>query len=513
MKAKKNTASTATKKAKTVESSAPPAGPGTIRRDIGRLEYLDPHRLVVDPFNHRKKRANGDSTEPDAATVTSVQAEGVQVPLLVRPQADGSTMGVVWGQRRLKAALIAAAADQKAGRPYALVPCLVREDLAGADDQALVLSMLENTQRKAASTRDDLDALEQLALMPISATRRTRHARTLGYTKAEVTAANKAAQLNDEQLASALGAAGFDLVQAADYAEVEDVPGALRRLERAATEDRRAGTGQRGRWSHAMQQLRQEHADKAKRERAEAELTAQGVRLLRHAYSWDTTVRPLSDLRTTLDKPLTAENHAASCAAHAAALDPDTAEPVYLCTDWKQAGHRLSAEAARTSGQPTDREAAAAQRREVIASNKAWRAAREVRAEFITALCARKTASDEVWRYALDVITGCGYDYAKYTRSPKTSLMARFLGVPDPENSGSRTGPWAEVIARTGRNRRWRPLLAQVAAAMETHVMHDRAWRTPGAADIRQWLQFLQPEGYVLSDIEARTAGRKARSS
>jgi ParB family transcriptional regulator, chromosome partitioning protein len=432
---------TTTKKAgrKTAEASGA-AGLGTVRRDIGRLEYLDPHQLVVDPFNHRKKRETGDSTEPDETTVSSVQTEGVQVPLLVRPQADGTTMGVVWGQRRLKAALIAAAADQKAGRPYALVPCLVREDLAGADDQALVLSMLENTQRKAASVRDDVDALQQLALMPISATRRTRHARTLGYTKAEVTAANKAAQLGDEELAGALGEAGFDLVQAADYAEVKTVRDALRRLERAAAEDRKAGSGKRGRWSHAMQQLRQEQADQAKREKAEAELAERGVRLLRRWYPWDTTVRPLSDLRTSLDKPLTAENHAASCTGHVATLDEETAEPVYLCADWKRAGHRLSAELARTCGQPADREAAAAQRRDVIASNKAWRAAREVRAEFITALCARKTASDEVWRFVLHVITGGGYDYAKYTRSPDSSLMARFLAVPDPAKASGGNG-------------------------------------------------------------------------
>ncbi|WP_461031638.1 ParB/RepB/Spo0J family partition protein [Streptomyces mayteni] len=467
---------------------------------MGRLEYLDPHALVVDPFNHRKKRETGDSTEPDRALVASVKAMGVQVPLLVRRQADGTTLGVVWGQRRLGAALLAAKEAKARKRPYALVPCLLRDDLVGVDDEALVASMVENVHRRAASERDDVDALTQLALMDLGEEKRALHAKALGYRPAEIRVASRAAKLDNEELAAVLGAA-FDLVEAADFAEVHDVPGALSTLSHAKTLDRKKGEGWRGHWAHALQCLRQEKADRERRAAAQAKLADAGVRVVAYKYSWAYgDVRPLTDLQTGLGNPVTPEHHAADCPGHAAALHPETSEPVYVCTTWQR--HQLNAEAAPAAGaEPVDRAAELAKRRHTIASNKAWRAAREVRYAFITELCGRKTASDAVWTTALSLITGVGYVYSRYTGRHRTDLTARFLGVPDPNKDEASADPFGPVIARTGKARRWRLLLAHTAAAMESEVMHDHAWRSPGD-DLRGWLAFLVGEGYVLSDIE-----------
>ncbi|WP_059010259.1 ParB/RepB/Spo0J family partition protein [Streptomyces specialis] len=475
------------------------AQPATVRFDIGRLEYLDPHALVIDPFNHRKKRRTGDATEPDAKLVASVRAAGVQVPLLVRPQADGATYGVVWGQRRLGAALVVAAEAKKDQRPYALVPCLVRDDLAEADDEALVASMTENTHRRAAGERDDIDALTQLSLMEISDTKRARHAKALGYHPAEIRCANRAAKLTDEELRSAL-AAEFDLLEAADYAEVRDVPGALGRLTKARADDRKAKRGRRGHWAHALQLLRQQKADEHKRAAVREALTAARVPIVAFQYHWaHSRTRPLTDLRTALGNEITPGHHAADCPGHAAALHPETIEPVYVCTAWQR--HRLSQDAERNGGKPADRAEKAAERRRVIAHNKAWRAAREVRWQFITELCGRKTASDAAWALILSTVTGGGHTYARYVGRHRTDLTARFLGIRDPEHARD----WQRtVIARTGRTRRWRPLLAQVAAVMESEIMHDHAWRNPGG-DLRQWLAFLASEGYTLSAIEQET--------
>ncbi|MDT0446803.1 ParB/RepB/Spo0J family partition protein [Streptomyces johnsoniae] len=474
------------------------ANPETVRHDIGRLEYLDPHALTIDPFNHRKKRETGDATEPDPELIASVRAKGVQVPLLVRPQPAGGALGVVWGQRRLRAALAVAAEAKRRKQPYALVPCLVREDLAGADDEALVASMLENTQRTAASRRDDVEALAQLALMELSDAQRTAHARTLGYRPAEIRAANKAATLGDESLEEA-AAYDFDLIDLADYADVVDVPGALYQLSQARQADRAAGNAGRGHWAHALQRLRQERDEQAKQTSVKAELTAAHVPVIAYPFDWRGDARPLTDLRTPLGNPLTTERHAADCPGHAATLHPETYEPVFLCTAWKRHGHQLD-QNAETAGNepPADRAEQAAARKHVIAHNRAWRAAREVRHRFITELCARKTASDAAWTFLLSLITSGGDAYARYARRPRPTLVAAFLNVPEPTDTGS---PFAPVIARTGRARRWRLLLAHAAAAMETEIMHDQAWRSPND-DVRGWLRFLIAEGYTPSEIE-----------
>ncbi|MGK5533109.1 ParB/RepB/Spo0J family partition protein [Streptomyces sp. URMC 129] len=495
--AKKTTPRTAGAKAGKPAQAPATGQPGTIRPDIGRLEYLDPHALVIDPFNHRKKRETGDATEPDAKLVASVRASGVQVPLLVRLQPDGATYGVVWGQRRLGAALVVAAEAKQEKRPYALVPCLVRDDLAGADDEALVASMTENTHRRAAGERDDVDALTQLSLMKISDAKRARHAKALGYRPAEIRSANRAAKLTDEELRSAL-AAEFDLMEAADYAEVRDVPGALGRLTKARADDRKVMKGRRGHWAHALQLLRQQKADEEKRAAVREALAAARVRIVAFQYHWGhSETRPLTDLRTALGNEITPDHHAADCPGHAAAVHPETIEPFYVCTAWRR--HRLSQEAARSGGKPADRAEAAAERKRVIANNKAWRAAREVRWTFLTELCGRKTASDAAWALILSTVTGGGHLYARYVGRRSADLTARFLGVPNPANGQE----WNRtVIARTGRDRRWRPLLAQVAAVMESEIMHDHAWRHPSGGAVRDWLAFLASEGYTLSAIE-----------
>ncbi|MEV8590922.1 ParB N-terminal domain-containing protein [Streptomyces sp. NPDC051180] len=486
-----------------------------VRHDVGRLEYLDPHALIVDPFNHRRTGRKNDSTAPDPKLIASVRERGVRVPLLVRPQADGA-MGIVWGQRRRAAALLVAQEEQAAGRPYAYVPCLVREDLAGADDEALIESMIENDQRAAADMRDDLDALEQLALMDMSDARRAKAARTLGYKPAEIKAANRAAKLSDAVLGFALGEE-FDLLQTAEFAEVEDVPGAFDHLLEAKEKDDAEGKGGRGHWAHALEEMREEQRRRARTTEVEAELAAARIKVIPFRTSYaHTTGRLLEDLRTALDNPISAERHQADCAGHAAAIDPDTVEPVYLCTDWAKHGHTLpgGATAARTDteGEAKQKEAEREARRRTIAHNKAWRTARPVRQEFITALCARKEISEPLRVFVLSMITGTGYAYSRYVSKKDTALMAQFLGTADPnaDQPGWKrvADPFGAVIAKCGKARWWRPLLAQVCAAMESEVMYDGAWRTP-TQEVSGWLALLAAEGYTLSEIEHGMAPAK----
>ncbi|MFD7338502.1 ParB/RepB/Spo0J family partition protein [Streptomyces violascens] len=168
----------------------------------GTFTWVDPRTLVVDPYNHRKPPAPGtddsdeeqveDTTEPDPELIASVREIGVQTPLLLRPQADGKTLGIIFGQRRFKAATIAVEEAIAEGRAFRLVPAIVRTDLRGVDDAALTISLIENAHRKATSARDNIAAVQQLSLMKISKTRKAKYARSLGLTVDQVKASETA---------------------------------------------------------------------------------------------------------------------------------------------------------------------------------------------------------------------------------------------------------------------------------------------------------------------------------
>ncbi|MFE1560337.1 ParB/RepB/Spo0J family partition protein [Streptomyces sp. NPDC058734] len=474
----------------------------------GHFVWMDPRDLVIDPYNHRKKRGDDDNgTEPDPALIESVIEFGVHTPLLLRPQtgAQDGLLGVVFGQRRMKAALIAAEKALSAGEPVKMVPAIVREDLRDADDEALALSVIENVHRRQATTLDVLDAAEQLALMPVGKLKRERAARALGISPEEITAAPQAAKLSNKALSEATTAA-FDLVEMADYQTVEEVSGALSKLRYAKTRDTKEGDAKRGAWAHALAELRQEQREQQERERIVKELADQGVQVVVwRAYRESDLSRRLADLVTEIGNPMTAEHHT-KCGGHAAALPPGETEVEWVCTDWKRFGHELTDEAAAASKKSKSSPEELEDRRKTIRYNKAWRTARTVRQEFITKMCAGGgEADDATWTLILTVITGTSLDYGRHASNPKTELVSAFLGVPDPNKDRTKwsrvKNPYGRLIATTPKSRRWRLLLAQVAAMHESENMHDGAWQHIDESCVT-WLSFLKKQGYTLSEVE-----------
>lgn len=498
----------------------------------GTFTWVDPRTLVIDPYNHRKSPTSAtgttdadaehedtaeepnpgepDTTEPDAQLIASVEEVGVQTPLLLRPQEDGETLGVIFGQRRCKAAVLAAEKAIAKGRPYRKVPVIIRTDLTGVDDDALTLSLIENKHRTAATARDELAAVRQLSLMKISKTRKTKHARTLGLTPKQVKAAETADKLDDNLLKRALNY-DFDFLELADLHEVQDLDYALSWLRAAKQRDIEEGGGQRGHWAHEMQELRERLADQAARNKIMEDLAEAGIPL--HSPSWDWTVtssRPLTHLVTADGAPLDAKEHA-PCPGHAAYLDRTEPVAVWLCQDWQKCGHQLAPDAPKDTREHKSREEELQARRTVIANNKAWRAARPVRHEFLASLCTRKgNTSAAAWSLILSTLTGTTYMFEHFIGTHDTSLTSTFLRVPDPnaERSGKWnrvSDPFADLIAVTPASRRWQILLALTCAAYEQQAMGDSAWRGTPSPATTQWLAFLKSEGYTLSDIEART--------
>jgi len=378
-----------------------------------QVVYLDPSVLVRDEHNARTT-----DTEPDERLVRSVKEIGVEEAISVRPLNDGTgRYGVFKGWRRSQAAQIANATAVEEGREPREVPAFVRADLVGRDGWTRFLSLTENDIREDMALRDTVHAVE-LSLVGMSEVERSRATRAMGLGRNASQAARKASQLKDSDLRKAT-AEGLDLEQLAAFYEVQEVTGALRKLTEAMERDTEEGKGKRGHWDHAMSQLRQEMADTKARETAVKALADVKIPLLKDHFGWGEKdlSRPLSQLTTALLNPITPEMHA-SCPGHSARLDENN-EPVWYCSDPEKYRHRLTAEAKKPAG-PGDEEKKA-ERRRTIARNKAWRAARETRKDFISQLCQAKTLPEEARKLALRTDDG----HAVLLRSGSSSMRAR----------------------------------------------------------------------------------------
>jgi ParB family chromosome partitioning protein len=513
--------------------------------DAGRLVWIDPledfnpsadpdekdtNPVIIDPFNHRKKReGQEDTTLPDPGLIASVGAVGVQQPPILRPQVGEheGQLGVVMGQRRMKAARAAAEIAVAEGREYRKVRVIIRDDLKGVDDEALVGSMAENVHRAAATVQDDLDTAQQLALMVgakrVPKARKGQMAAAIGRTVEEVEAAPRVAQIAAHVIEELWDSeADFDWVEQADYAEVEDVPTALWKLEQAKRKDKEEGNTKRGAWRQVMQSLKAEKEKAGRIAATTAELTKLMIPVVKWPHQWEhTTGRPLEELVSAIGRPLTEAGHNETCKGHAAAFDPTDGEVVWVCVDFKKHGHRLAGapEPGEAEGgeavekADAEREAAREEARRVKANNAAWRSVREVRQAFITDMCQDKNeAPADVKDLVLTEILAGRYTYTHYVTADSGSLLATFLKNENLKNTPSDVV--AQLVKRTGAKRYWWLLFAHVAGMFEFEHMTDEAWRgkkgeysgrKPIERQTVEWLNFLKTHGYSLAEVEEET--------
>ncbi|MYS32949.1 ParB family chromosome partitioning protein [Streptomyces sp. KhCrAH-43] len=525
----------------TVQTEQTPTNEAIEPAVFGRLVAIDPldfdpdggteKLVIVDPYNHRKKREEGDTTEPDAALIASVEEVGVQQAIILRPQEgerDGQ-LGIVIGQRRTLAAYRVASAAAQEGREYRKVPAIIRDDLRGVDDEALTVSMVENLHRRQASAQDDVDAAEQLALLvktkKVPKARKRSLAAAIGRTEEELDAAHRVAQMDPETLLELWeDEVEFDWVELGDYDEVKDVSNAQVTLMRAKAKDEQEGNAKRGAWKTAMQELR---AKKARTERIEilkAELAEKKVNTVHWALNWSySTARPLEELVSKIGMPMSEQGHGETCEGHAATIDPDAAEVVWLCADWKKHGHRIAGAAQGDDGGDGESdaeadakaEAAREERRRVKVNNLAWRTARAGREAHIADMCKDKAEApadikDLIMRTLL-VSTG---HYVHYVGSQEHgAMLAKFLG--DERLTSHPKDVFTALLKKTASKRYWWVLFAHVAGYFEAEHMKDDAWRgephyhfgpsvrgriRPATAE---WITFLKRHGYGVTEVEA----------
>ncbi|MEV4048203.1 ParB N-terminal domain-containing protein [Streptomyces sp. NPDC049744] len=510
---------------------------------FGRLVAIDPldfdpdggteKLVIVDPYNHRKKREEGDTTEPDAALIASVEEVGVQQAIILRPQEgerDGQ-LGIVIGQRRTLAAYRVASAAAQEGREYRKIPAIIRDDLRGVDDEALTVSMVENLHRRQASAQDDVDAAEQLALLvkakKVPKARKRSLAAAIGRTEEELDAAHKVAQMDAETLEDLRDEEiEFDWVELGDYDEVKDVSNAQVTLMRAKAKDEQEGNTKRGAWKTAMQELRAKKARTERIETLKAELAEKKVNTVHWVWNWSySSARPLEELVSKIGMPMSEQGHGETCEGHAATIDPDAAEVVWLCVDWKKHGHRIAGAAQGDDGgdgEPGEEEAAKAEaareeRRRVKVNNLAWRTAREGREAHIADMCKDKgEAPADVKDLIMRTLLVSDGHYVHYVGSQEHgAMLAKFLG--DERLTRHPKDVITSLLKKTASKRYWWVLFAHVAGYFEAEHMKDDAWRgephyhhgpsvrgriRPATAE---WISFLKHHGYGVTEVEAET--------
>ena len=489
------------------------------------FEYVDPTRVVIGENMRLDPRL-------DKAFVASIKERGVLEPVLLYRDGDGALI-VLAGQRRILAA-------RQAGRPT--VPATVADEPALAD--RLVDQYVENEHRAALTTSERIHAVEQMTLAGLSVGQIARRTAT---PKTAVEAAKTAATSTAREYADQL-----TLDQAAALAEFDDDPEAVEML---------LGAARSGQFEHRAQRLRNDRAETARRAAFAETVTARGITVVERPTHSSGTVA-LHRLADADNNPLTADTHAA-CPGHAAYIDTAWRQPseltlddfrvddtrvdddqeneveegdpgdegegdaeddeegdgwqrpvevltvAYVCTDWRAHGHTDrwansdSSEKKRAEEMTEDeREAAKAARRHVIESNKAWKAATEVRRTWLTTVFApRKTAPAGAEAYLAQVVTeGWGHERA-------TSDALTLAGFPAPDGdtwtaAAQQRQAVVDALATATPKRALQIGLAVAVAMWETNTNPD-SWRSVQTQTVAT-LARLQDWGYPVSDIEQR---------
>ncbi|TDE88164.1 ParB/RepB/Spo0J family partition protein [Occultella glacieicola] len=440
--------------------------------DTGTLTHVAPATLTIET----NVRSDADL---DKAFVDSIRQHGVLTPIIAIAHEDG-TLHVRAGQRRTLAA-IEAGLDTI---PAYIVP-------AGDDADRLVEQIVENDQRRTLSDADRTAAWEQLAVLGLSAAqiaKRTGHGRKdvqTGLTVAESAAAKHALATHD-----------LTLAQAAVLAEFEDDTDTLEALTNIAITEP-------GQFDHTAQRARDDRDAQAAAQAETARLTEAGVTLLTERPAWDSELKDLSGYR-----PAKSEYGAAidpadyydnpDLRAHVRAGWRGEVEVTYYLPTPKKHGliDRHATSNASTTGPMTEEQKA--ERRELIANNKAWKSAETVRREWLTTFATRKTSPKDAAQFVANSLVSNNYALDK-AATQGHRLARQLLGLAESTGYGDRS--LNDTIAKASPARAAHITLVLVLAAIEDNTgVHT--WRNATDTD---YFAALTRWGYTLSDVEQLT--------
>ncbi|MGO4535165.1 ParB/RepB/Spo0J family partition protein [Leifsonia sp. 2MCAF36] len=445
----------------------------------GVIEHHDPHTLVIE-----------DNVRPTApitpAFVQSIRENGVLTPVLARRGSDGTVL-VRAGQRRVYAA-------REAGLPTIPVYLVEADDVTA---ERIVQQMVENDQREALSDADRAAAFQQLAFEGLSV---TAIARRTGTKTREVKTA--LAVTGNTTAATAIQEHALSLDQAAVLIEFEDDDTARADLIQVATTDP-------AQFAHAAQRARDEKTRNTIKAIAEAELSARGYEILENDPGYyDTQYIRLSELlsadgeRVTVDLIKAVEGRAAYVRVYTDG-EPSIS---YFVSDPTAAGfHRYDNGGSSNKGPMTDEQRA--ERRTLIANNKAWASAETVRREWLTTLLSRKTLPKDT---AVVIATGLTLHRQAISTATRdgNELAHQLLGI---ETSGYFQADKLTALVQGSPSKALHVALAVVLGACES-VTSKQSWRYPTTSDAA-YLTQLAAWGYSLSDVEMIVTGTTQRNT
>ena len=428
------------------------------------LEMLDPTTLTIE-VNVRKDAAL------TADFIASIKEHGVMEPVIAHRKDDG-TVHVLMGQRRTRAAV-------EAGRDS--IPVMIIESPEEAE--RIVTQVVENIQRAELTEADEADAYHQLSLIGVSA---AQIAKKTGRTKTTVEGALKAKA--SEAGATALGK-GCTIEEALILAEFESDEEAIAELEAVIMDEPEQ-------LFHVAQQLRDDRERAAALAALIAELEAQGKTIVEDAGNYaDEENLYVSAAKRADGEPATEED------ANAYVISTDyrgqhNAKPVI--TGWKELGftpkyERYDGGTQTQKGPMSDEQKA--ERKTLIANNKAMESATTVRRDWVKTLLSRKTAP-KGWQY---------FTVHAITHHPETAsgydgkVAAEMIGAKFEDSDRWAWNPLRDHVAGS-KARPEISLIALVCAGYEKTIAKD-SWRSASERHA-DYLGQLVAWGYTPSEVE-----------
>lgn len=441
------------------------------------LHYLDAQSVTI---GANVRNSDAETVAADKGFIESIRTQGVLVPVLA--YLDGDTTVIVAGKRRTLAAA-------HTGQP---LPAIVHPERP-ADVERLIAQWDENERRQAMGDNDRLAGIEQMSLLGMSV---AQIAKRTHQGKQAVTDA--LAVSGSDSAREAMATQDLTLDQAAVLVEFQDDPAALESLTEAATSDEYD-------FDHTVATIRQERLETAAINELTETLTAEGITIVDRPEYHDTTIRLSQLLDAASGERLDAEAHRA-CPGHVVWLTFDrwgenpgaAAQPG--CTDPKSNGHRdaysMSIGTGARSGPMTEEEKA--ERRTVVANNKAWDAATEVRRAFLTKIAQRKTPPTGAEALISAAVAQVGTHYNTKTAQDASGVLSLDSGKVAKEVKAKNTTAKRHTVITLA------VVLGQWEAGADRHT-----WRNPSDWDKRV-MNTLITWGYTPSDVEKIVSGTTA---
>lgn len=442
-------------------------------RPAGVVEHIDPQSIVIEA-NVRP----GDTMKPlTKEFIATIREHGVVMPVHGYRDEQGNVL-VRMGQRRTLAA-------REAG--LATIPVyIVDGDQSTA--RRIIDQLIENEQRSDLTEAERSAAWQQLAFEGMTPNKIAKSTGT------KVERVKQGLAVADNAVATAAVVEHeIDLAQAATLIEFEDSPEVVAELiEVAKTEPEQ--------FEHAAQRARSARELAAKIAEHAEQKRAEGYEVLTERPRWDDEtyldhyrLRTAEGERVDLDTLATLDGRAV--VINMWRVEDEPRFEFYL-RDWKEAGYRdRDAERGSSNSGPMTEEQKA-ERKALIANNKAWAAAEIVRREWLTTFMSRKTLPKDATQFIARGLTFHRGDVYREMQGGN-SLAHTLLSID--QGTGWRTDKLSEFVA-ANPTKAQHVSLAIVLGGIEDNT--DRgAWRYP-EADKAAYLAQIAAWGYTLSEVE-----------